>query len=135
MRTYLKFCASIYYFYLKFKDSAPEAMTFWFTSSLLAANALSVYELISYFSVEQLPFSYISIFSIIGIFCLFNLLIVFRDGKYKDYKPSKMFGYKVVAYMVISAVFVIVIVMLKLHRDRYINHNSKEGNIEVLTNR
>lgn len=116
MNLYLKMCASIYRFYVRHNDGLPDAMVFWLTSTLLTLNFWTVYDIFSYFIFIDLPFSGTLVFIVMGVISLFNYLIFFRDKQYKEVVPPKNFGYKVVAYMTISVLFMAA--TAKLHHDR-----------------
>ena len=116
MNLYLKICASMYRFYVRHNDSLPDAMVFWLTSTLLTFNFWAIYDFFSYFIFTNLPFSEELLFISVGIIALFNYLIFFRSKEYKEIVPPKNFGYKVIAYLVISALFTAT--TAKLHHDR-----------------
>lgn len=115
---YFKFCASIYWFYKRKKDSIPEAMAFWLTSLIVTANALTIYDFLSFYYFTNLDFNALIAFSFFGLISMINFLSVFYKGLYKDLRPSRKFGIATVLYMILS--IVAIIYSGYLHRERNI---------------
>jgi hypothetical protein len=124
MRIYLKFCASIYHFYQRKKDSMPDAMAFWLTTTILTANFFAVYDILTYYYFLNFPFSKTLVFSVFGILALLNYIVIFVNGSYKKEKPSSMFGIGVVLYIFCS--IGIVIYTATIHRERNLQEKKRQ---------
>jgi hypothetical protein len=128
MNSYLIYCAYLHRFYKRYKDGAPEIMTLLLSSVFLTLNLFTIYDTLSYFLIEKMPFSSALVYIIAGIISLINYLIVFKPKRYQDVDIPKKFGLKVIAYLVISLILLIGIATLHRNRDLKIRESSQ--NIE-----
>ena len=121
MNPYLKFCSTIYQFYLK-RDSAPIIYTFFLSSVLLGANFIAICDVFRYFDQQFFISESIQPYCIGGI-ALLNLLLVILPGKYKSITPGKNWSVFTIMYIVFSLAFIICIGWF--HRERNLELKEK----------
>ena len=104
MNLYKNICASIYQFYVRKNDFDPVFVTLLLITLILASNFWALYDLLTYFLIEDKLYSLNFVYGSLIFICLINALYIYRNKEYKETYPSKSFGYKFLIYIVFTVI-------------------------------
>lgn len=119
---YLRFCSTIYHFYVGKNDDMPAVYAFFASSFIVFANFFGIYNIITCFFYPSLPSTNNIGYTFASVICFLNYLLVFLPAKYKEVKPNS--GRNTIIYMIVSVA--LLMVMAKLHHDRNVDAKSNQ---------